>query len=128
MCLINIHGTRLLNKNIDLIYNFMSGSMLVRWSPLGYPIVPHAAKGWESSPDKKEWTVYLRKGMRWSDGHPFTADDILYWYYQEIKTDYSDDSTGRSDWMVVGGEQGEIVKIDDHTIKFIFPHTLHIVE
>ena len=38
--------------NIDLIYNFMSGSMLVRWSPLGYPIVPHAAKGWESSPDK----------------------------------------------------------------------------
>ncbi len=107
--------------NIDLIYNFMSGSMLVRWSPLGYPIVPHAAKGWESSPDLKEWTVYLRKGMKWSDGHPFTADDILYWYYQEIKTDYSADSTGRSDWMVVGGEQGEIVKIDDHTVKFIFP-------
>lgn len=105
--------------NIDLIYNFMSGSTLVRWSPLGYPIVPHVAKGWESSPDKKEWTIYLRKGMKWSDGHPFTADDILYWYNEEVLRDYIEDS-GRANWMIVSGEQGEIVKIDDYTLKFIF--------
>src|SRR5262249_5364209 len=35
---------------------------------------------WESSPDAKEWTFYLRKGLRWSDGQPFTADDVLFTY------------------------------------------------
>lgn len=108
------------NANIDLMYNFMSGSTLVRWSPLGYPIVPHVARGWKSSPDLKEWTVYLRKGMKWSDGHPFTADDIVYWYNDEVLRDYLEDS-GRASWMIVGGKKGEIVKIDDHTLKFIFP-------
>lgn len=106
--------------NIDLIYNFLSGSTLVRWSPLGYPIVPHVCKGWKSSPDLKEWTIYLRKGMKWSDGYPFTADDILYWYNEEVLRDYIEDS-GRASWMIVGGEQGKIFKIDDHTVKFIFP-------
>ena len=88
--------------NIDLIYNFLSGSTLVRWSPLGYPIVPHVCKGWKSSPDLKEWTIYLRKGMKWSDGYPFTADDILYWYNEEVLRDYIEDS-GRASWMIVGG-------------------------
>ena len=108
--------------NIVLIESFLSGATLVRWSPLGYPIVPHGAKGWESSPDMKEWTVTLRKGMKWSDGHPFTADDILFWYYQEVKLDYIED-TLQGDWMTVAGAQGEIVKIDDYTLKFIFPKT-----
>ena len=105
--------------NLSLVESFYSGATLVRWSPLGYPIVPHVARGWESSPDKKEWTVRLRKGMKWSDGHPFTADDILFWYYQEVKLDYAHDAS-RSDWMMVGGEHGEIIKLDDYTVKFVF--------
>mgnify|MGYP003694652963 CR=1 FL=1 len=36
--------------------------------------------GWQSSPDFKIWTIRLRKGARWSDGAPFTADDIVFWY------------------------------------------------
>ncbi len=35
---------------------------------------------WESTPDAKEWTFYIRKGVRWSDGQPFTADDVLFTY------------------------------------------------
>ena len=107
--------------NVSQIANKMSGANLVRWSPLGYPIVPHVARGWESSHDKKEWTLTLRKGLKWSDGHPFTADDILFWYYREVKLDYTDDPS-RADWMMVGGKFGEIVKIDDYTLKFIFPN------
>ena len=36
--------------------------------------------GWESSKDFRQWTVKLRPGSRWSDGAPFTADDIVFWY------------------------------------------------
>ena len=99
------------------IESWMSGSCMVRWSPMGYPIVPHVAKAWEVTPDKKEWTFYLRKGMKWSDGLPFTADDILYWWEHEVK----DEIIGFPAWMKVKGEKGDIVKIDSHTVKFIFP-------
>ena len=84
-------------NEISLIGNFFSGSTLVRWSPLGYPIVPHVAKGWESTPDKREWTFYLREGMKWSDGHPFSADDILYRWYKETAPELQRGCSARLD-------------------------------
>ena len=102
---------------LTTIENWMAGSCMVRWSPMGYPIVPHVAKHWGVTPDKKEWTFYLRKGMKWSDGHPFTADDILYWWENEVK----DEIIGFPTWMMLKGKKGDIVKIDSHTVKFKFP-------
>jgi len=43
-------------------------------------VVPNIAKGWDWSKDFKTLTIYLRKGMKWSDGVPFTADDFLFWW------------------------------------------------
>ncbi len=101
------------------VKGYYAGSTLVRFSALGYPIVPHVAKRWESSPDKREWTFYLRKGMKWSDGHPFTVDDILYWWEKEIPFNILGMET--ADWMDIGGKRGDVIKIDDHTVKFVFP-------
>lgn len=103
--------------DVSVITWRLAGSTLVRWSPLGYPIRPNIAKGWDVSPDRREWTFYLRRGMRWSDGHPFTADDILYWWEAERK--YFDMTPPR--WMTVAGQVGNIEKLDDHTVKFVFP-------
>jgi len=36
------------------------------------------AKSWESSPDGLDWTFNLRRGVSWSDGQPFTADDVIF--------------------------------------------------
>ncbi|PTY02927.1 hypothetical protein DB346_07905 [Verrucomicrobia bacterium LW23] len=94
----------------------LSGCGLVRWSPLGYPIRPHLARGWSTNADKSEWTIYLRKGVRWSDGHPFTADDIMYWWDEERPL-----SKGQPKWLTVEGKLGNITKVDDYTIKFTFP-------
>ena len=49
---------------------------LVRPSMDASAIVMAVAKSIEPSPDQKTWTVTLRTGMKWSDGHPFTADDF----------------------------------------------------
>ena len=100
------------------ISSFYSGSTFVRWSPFGYPIIPHVAKGWDSSPDKKEWTFHLRRGMKWSDGHPFTADDILYRWYKEALPDSYESILPH--WLKIGGEAGKVIKIDNYTVKFIF--------
>ena len=63
------------NNYVRVVYD-----ALVRFSPDGAKIEPKIAAGWESSPDFKTWTIKLRKGARWSDGAPFTADDILFWH------------------------------------------------
>ena len=53
---------------------------LVRWSPDGSKVIPGIAKGWQVSPDGKSYTFFLRKGMKWSDGQPFTSADIVFWW------------------------------------------------
>ena len=63
------------NNYVRVVYD-----ALVRHSPDGGKIEPKIAAGWESSKDFKQWTIKLRPGAKWSDGAPFTADDIVFWY------------------------------------------------
>ncbi|HEY5739324.1 MAG TPA: ABC transporter substrate-binding protein, partial [Gammaproteobacteria bacterium] len=53
---------------------------LVRYSDDLQTIVPNVAKGWEWNDDFTQLTFFLRKGHKWSDGEPFTAEDVEYWY------------------------------------------------
>lgn len=41
---------------------------------------PSLAKSWEVSADNLTWTLYLEENVEWSDGEPFTADDVLFTY------------------------------------------------
>ncbi|MBI4551257.1 MAG: peptide ABC transporter substrate-binding protein [Candidatus Latescibacteria bacterium] len=43
-------------------------------------LIPGAAERWEASRDGKTWTFHLRRGARWSDGHPVTAHDFEWTY------------------------------------------------
>jgi ABC-type transport system substrate-binding protein len=101
--------------DLTIIQGRMSGAMLVRWSPEGYPIVPHVAKSFEVSPDHRVFTFHLRRGMRWSDGVPFTADDILFWWEKDIRFLRQEPL-----WMRSGGKLGRVEKIDALTVRFSF--------
>ena len=109
---------RLVNSITDLntIYWRLSASNLVRWSPQGYPIVPHVAKSWTVSPDYREYTFTLRRGMRWSDGYPVTTEDIMYWYRDELG--YFD--VQPRNLMRAGATLGRVEKIDDLRVRFVF--------
>ena len=98
----------------------LSGTSLLRWSPQGYPLVPHIAKSYWVSPDNREFIFELRKGMRWSDGHPFTADDIMYWWEHEC-TDKMVMPGGPPAFMKVRGKYGKVEKLGKHKVKFSFP-------
>jgi len=104
---------------LNIMHYTLSGTTLVRWSPYGYPIVPHVAKRFKVSEDDREFTFWLRKGMRWSDGHPFTADDIMYWWEHEIndKSIYPDIPS----FFEVRNEPCTLEKVDDYCIRFVFP-------
>ena len=48
-------------------------------------IVPMLAESWEISPDQLTWTFHLRKDVKFSDGSPFTAEDVMF-NLERIKT------------------------------------------
>jgi len=80
---------------------------------------PSLAKDWRLSDDGKVCTLFLRKGLKWSDGKPFTADDILFWVtemYQNrelVPTPIPE--------LLVNGKPARISKRDDYTVVFEFP-------
>jgi ABC-type dipeptide/oligopeptide/nickel transport system permease component/ABC-type transport system substrate-binding protein len=97
----------------------LSGSCFARWSPLGYPIEPHIAESITPNEDKSVWTIKLRRGMRWSDGAPYTADDVMYWWEQEVMN--PEMKALPPTWMHVAGKPGYVEKVDAHTVRFVFP-------
>ena len=101
-------------------YRLMYGN-LIRYNIDGTAYVPNLAKSWEVSDDGTTYTFYLREGTRWSDGEPFTADDILYWYEDELLNEEL--SPSFPTWLNVGGESGKVEKVDDFTVRFVFPGT-----
>ena len=51
---------------------------LVRVNRATFELEPRLAERWESSDDGRTHTLHLRRGLTWSDGTPFTADDVLF--------------------------------------------------
>lgn len=95
-----------------------SSDKLLNWNADGSKIVPGAAKGWEMSQDGKTFTLFLRKGMRWRDGAPFTADDFVFWF-EDIYSNKDIVPTPIAD-MSPMGKPGSLVKIDETTVQFRF--------
>ena len=80
---------------------------------------PDLAQRWEVSEDGRVWTFYLRKNVRWSDGTPFTADDVVFTFNEVYYNDEIPSSA--RDILTVKGKRIKVEKIDDHTVRFILP-------
>ena len=97
----------------------LSRASLARFSQDGLSFVPAIARGWEVSDDGKEWTFFLREGMKWSDGDDFNADDFVYQYEDVILNEELNPNPPF--FLKIGAEVGSISKVDDTTVKFTFP-------
>jgi peptide/nickel transport system substrate-binding protein len=76
--------------------------------------VPALAKRWEATPDGLHWKFFLRKGVRWSDGEPFTADDVVFTF--DVAFDPNVDATPRSLVTQSDGSLPTYEKVDDYTV------------
>ncbi len=76
---------------------------------------PALAKSWSGSRDGKRYTLHLRKGIRFSDGHPFNADDVVFSF--RIYLDEKLHSPTR-DLLIVGEQPIAVKKIDAYTVRF----------
>lgn len=112
------------NPNDTTLNHRLTYECLLRSNHDSSQLVPNVAKSWEVAPDGRSFTFALRRGMKWSDGAPFSADDIMY-YYEDVLGN-ADLSPSFPSWLTTGGEPGVIEKVDDYTIRFTFtqPHGL----
>lgn len=81
-------------------------------------VEPALAKSWDISEDNLTFTFHLRKGLHWSDGHPFTAADVLF--TMEIVNDPKI-SSGAQDVLKINGKPLQWSQVDDHTVVMKLP-------
>ena len=81
-------------------------------------MLPSVAHKWDVSADSSEFTFHLRPGMKWSDGHPFTADDIVF-VFEDCLANTELYKTPPALWTI-GGQMCKVSKVDDVTVKFKF--------
>lgn len=91
---------------------------LVRWNTDWTGVIPDVAESYEVNEEGTVFTFNLRDGMKWSDGAPFTADDIIF----AVNDLYLNPEVfpAPPSWLVSGGEPGVAEKVDDYTLTFTF--------
>ncbi len=92
---------------------------LFRFGPAGYPVVPHIAKGYVKKDGGRIWEIELRR-IRWSDGEPFTADDVMF-FWNDIMLNKTLGGGRVFQHFTVGGKPAKLEKLDAHRVRFTFP-------
>ena len=139
------------NLRVSMAVKEMSDPAIYDWSEKGNqarhmtePLVqigkdgvarPHLALSWEASEELKTWVFHLRKGVKWSNGDDFIADDVIHNFkrWLDPKTGSSNQGrfssmtmkvdTGKKDKdgkpvMSTVASEGALEKVDDHTVRF----------
>ena len=106
----------------DNISALMSGIMydgLLSSDPMTGQPTPKLAKSFSISSDGTTYTIKLRHGIKWSDGKPITADDVVFTWNYIIFAGLGDTST--RDSIVIDNKLPTVRKIDNYTVEFITP-------
>jgi peptide/nickel transport system substrate-binding protein len=83
------------------------------------------AKSWQTSADGRSFTLQLRKGIRFSDGQPFDADDVIFSF--SVYMDEAVDSPQR-DLLIIDGKPMTVTKVDPYTVRFTLPKSYAAAE
>jgi peptide/nickel transport system substrate-binding protein len=109
-------GANVFNSNPTYTLSGFEG--MFHYAPDYTTIEPNLATSWEYSEDGTTFTVHLRKGVKWSDGAPFDAADIMFWYADVMRNQQLTPAVPT--WLKAGGEVADVQQLDDYTVQFSF--------
>lgn len=113
---LNYYGV--IDNNLGLIAQQLFDG-LVEFNYATYKIEPALAESWAVSPDGKVYTFKLRQGVKWSDGQPFTADDVVFTYKNIVMNPEA--RAGDAGNFKLDGKDVTISKVDASTVRFTLP-------
>jgi peptide/nickel transport system substrate-binding protein len=99
-------------------YNRLMQAGLIRLHPVTQEPEASLAESWKISKDQLLWTFSLRKGLKWSDGRPFDANDVLF--TMQLVNDPKIPSLA-SDALTLNGKKIEWSLVDQHTVQAKLP-------
>ena len=99
------------------ILRLMGPQGLTRWNPEYTGVIPNLAESFEANEDSTEFTFRLREGLKWSDGEPFDADDIMFNMKDLVLNEDFAPTPAR---YTSGDKPVTVEKIDDLTVKMSF--------
>ncbi|MFQ6102876.1 MAG: ABC transporter substrate-binding protein [Candidatus Glassbacteria bacterium] len=106
----------LVSETSSEIINALMFTGLIAFDQYSQTFVPALAKSWEA--EDLTWTFHLRKGVRWSDGHAITADDVLFSF--EVLYDSIIHPPG-AELLMIDGKQINVEKLDSLTVRMNLP-------
>ena len=122
-----------LRRASALLFPFMFVNMTreplinFRYPMAGDGIEPNLAESWEFNAEGTELTLNLRRGIKWSDGQPFTSDDVMFYWYDVML----DDKTAVPVHPALFAAKGvvpELQQIDEYTLKLVYPFPFYYAE
>jgi peptide/nickel transport system substrate-binding protein len=101
-----------IERNGNDLHRNIGYEQLMRYSPNYDAVIPNIAESVEASDDGTEYIFHLREDLKWSDGSPFTADDVVFWY-EDVLMNQEVTPTPPSIRFTVS-------KVDDYTVSWVF--------
>lgn len=86
---------------------------LTAYHPTTLETIPHLAKSWKISPDKRKFTFYLDRNAKWSDGRNITADDVIFTYETIMNPKHA-----TAVFRISLSRFSKPIKEDDYTVTF----------
>jgi peptide/nickel transport system substrate-binding protein len=111
----NRHAAR--DTTTDLVSN-LTQAKLVRLNPATQAVEPYLAESWTIADQGRRYLVALKRGVVFSDGHPFTADDVVF-AFEGAYDERSGSALG--DVVKAGHRQLQVAAVDAHTVSITFP-------
>jgi len=105
--------------SLSMLVRYQGYEPLVRFTPDWTGIEPNVAESYSVNEDSTEYTFTLRRGHKWSDGEPYTTEDVRFWYEDIFLDPDAPVAAGQAFWYV-DGEVGTLEIVDDVTFNVRF--------
>ena len=113
------HSALLGGDDQPWLMRIMTYENLMRWNPDWSGEIPDIAQSVDVNADATRFTFHLRRGMRWSDGQPFTADDVRFWH-DDLLLDKRFTPTPAEPFINADGTPCGFEMADEATFTFVF--------
>jgi peptide/nickel transport system substrate-binding protein len=104
--------------SLSMLFRYQAYEPLVRYNPEWTGVIPNVAESVASNDSATEFTFKLREGTKWSDGHPYTTEDVMFWYEDVFQN--PDIEVTNQDHLIIGDDRAVFTKIDDLSFKVSF--------